>query len=542
MKRIVVGLTVFAIALSLTPRQTLASPFSYQGQLSKNSVLVNGTCDLQFSLYSALNGGTPFNPVPLTQPNVAVANGVFTVLLDFGPGAFDGTARWLSISVQGSGDPGYSLLTPRQTIAAAPYASYAFGGNTGFTLPYLQAVNSPSQAAFQVDNTATTGFGHGIVARSYSTTQNAAGVVGEGSATSGFTTGVHGTATFSPQGTGVVGRGNAMGVYGEGSPGLGVKGVSENDVGVRGLSTIAQGVLGSSTNGTGVEGQSTNFHGVFGATGNVNSAGVYGSSIAGDGVFGYCTAANKAAIVGLANQVQARAGYFRNDGGGAGIYSEVTSATSIQGNATSGLGVYGVSVSNDGVFGQSGGAGKSGIVGVSYNASGQGGYFVNQAGGAALYVVGLAKTGTLQILGGSDLAEPFDISASSKKDPVAPGMVVVIDPNHPGRLRISESANDTRVAGIVSGAKGLAPGMVMRAEGVEHADGAFPVALTGRVWCWADASFGPIEPGSLLTTSSTPGHAMAATGSLRVPGATLGKAMTGLTEGRGLVLVLVSLQ
>src|SRR6185436_15820854 len=99
----------------------LAASFSYQGQLSKNSILVNGTCNLQFSLYSAEMGGSPFNAVPLTRANVAVSNGVFTVLLDFEAGAFDGTARWLAISVQGSGDPGYTPLAPRQAIAAAPY-------------------------------------------------------------------------------------------------------------------------------------------------------------------------------------------------------------------------------------------------------------------------------------------------------------------------------------------------------------------------------------------------------------------------------------
>ena len=74
------------------------------------------------------------------------------------------------------------------------------------------------------------------------------------------------------------------------------------------------------------------------------------------------------------------------------------------------------------------------------------------------------------------------------------------------------------------------------------ADGAHPVALTGRVYVWADASNGPIEPGDLLTTSGIPGHAMKVSDFDKAHGATLGKAMTSLEEGRGLVLVLVSLQ
>jgi hypothetical protein len=68
------------------------------------------------------------------------------------------------------------------------------------------------------------------------------------------------------------------------------------------------------------------------------------------------------------------------------------------------------------------------------------------------------------------------------------------------------------------------------------------VALTGRVWTWCDASSGPIVPGDLLTTAATPGHAMAVRDHARAQGAVLGKAMSSLDSGTGLVLVLVNLQ
>ena len=68
------------------------------------------------------------------------------------------------------------------------------------------------------------------------------------------------------------------------------------------------------------------------------------------------------------------------------------------------------------------------------------------------------------------------------------------------------------------------------------------VALTGRVYVLADASNGAIHPGDLLTTSRTPGHAMKVTDHTRGQGAILGKAMTGLSKGKGMVLVLVTLQ
>ena len=74
------------------------------------------------------------------------------------------------------------------------------------------------------------------------------------------------------------------------------------------------------------------------------------------------------------------------------------------------------------------------------------------------------------------------------------------------------------------------------------ADGSFPVALSGRVYCWADAAYGPIQPGDLLTTSDTAGHVMKATNYLKAQGAIIGKAMSALEAGQGLVLVLVSLQ
>jgi hypothetical protein len=73
-------------------------------------------------------------------------------------------------------------------------------------------------------------------------------------------------------------------------------------------------------------------------------------------------------------------------------------------------------------------------------------------------------------------------------------------------------------------------------------EGGQNVALTGRVYVQADAADAAIEPGDLLTTSTTPGHAMKVTHSERAQGAILGKAMTGLRSGTGMVLVLVTLQ
>ncbi|MCH7497953.1 MAG: hypothetical protein IH971_08885 [Candidatus Marinimicrobia bacterium] len=155
-----------------------------------------------------------------------------------------------------------------------------------------------------------------------------------------------------------------------------------------------------------------------------------------------------------------------------------------------------------------------------------------------LDVNGTIKTKVIQITGGADLAEPFRVAGS---DAIAPGTVVSIDPNHPGQLRVASRAYDRTVAGIISGAGGVNPGILM-AQADSEADGDYPVALTGRLYAWADASTGPITPGDLLTTSDTPGHVMKVTDHDRAQGAIIGKAMSSLDEGRDLVLVLVALQ
>ena len=65
-------------------------------------------------------------------------------------------------------------------------------------------------------------------------------------------------------------------------------------------------------------------------------------------------------------------------------------------------------------------------------------------------------------------------------------MIVSIDPKNPGELILSATEHDKKVAGIVSGAGGVKPGMLMGQRGTP-ADGKHPVALTGRVYCWVDA-------------------------------------------------------
>jgi hypothetical protein len=136
---------------------------------------------------------------------------------------------------------------------------------------------------------------------------------------------------------------------------------------------------------------------------------------------------------------------------------------------------------------------------------------------------------------GLDYAEGFDVS--DKKD-IGPGSVLIIDPDNPGKLTVSDKAYDSKVAGIVAGAKEFSSGVRL---GPDQFD--YDVALAGRVYCNVDATESAVEPGDLLTTSAIPGYAMKVTDYELAQGAILGKAMERLEEGeRGQILVLVTLQ
>src|SRR5262249_29118404 len=180
------------------------------------------------------------------------------------------------------------------------------------------------------------------------------------------------------------------------------------------------------------------------------------------------------------------------------------------------------------------------------NSTGPNTFAVKAAGGVGFYVgtgyfavdptgnvnaTGNGSVCTLTIRGGCDLAEPFQMSMHE----IPKGAVVVIDEDEPGKLRLSDRAYDTRVAGIVSGANGINTGIALHQEG--RLEGGENVALSGRVYVLADASSGPIKPGDLLTTSNTPGHAMKVTDHAKAQGAIIGKAMSALKEGNGTVLV-----
>lgn len=139
------------------------------------------------------------------------------------------------------------------------------------------------------------------------------------------------------------------------------------------------------------------------------------------------------------------------------------------------------------------------------------------------------------ILQNADCAEDFDIAGS---ETVEPGMALVLGGD--GLLYPCDSPYDTRVIGIAAGAGNFRPGIILgRRHGVE---GRMPVALMGRVHCRAETGNGPIAAGDLLTTSAIPGHVMRADDPQKAFGAVIGKALSGLAAGTGMVEAVVALQ
>jgi len=121
-----------------------------------------------------------------------------------------------------------------------------------------------------------------------------------------------------------------------------------------------------------------------------------------------------------------------------------------------------------------------------------------------------------------------------------PGTVVVLSQEANNHVAASNTAYDTRVAGVVSSDPGVILG--------EEAENKVKVATTGRVRVKVDATASPIKIGDLLVTSDKPGVAMkslpveVAGIKMHRPGTVVGKALEPLASGTGEILVLLSLQ
>jgi hypothetical protein len=201
--------------------------------------------------------------------------------------------------------------------------------------------------------------------------------------------------------------------------------------------------------------------------------------------------------------------------------------------STSGTGVYGSSQTFEGVHGETNSPNTAAVAAINNNTGF--GVYAKSAGGDAGFVVGnVTVTGDISLTGG-DCAEEFDRAQGAAPEP---GTVMVVDAD--GTLRVSSTAYDKRVAGVVSGAGTYQAAIVLdRRPGT--ASRAL-IAMVGKTYCRVDTTNGPIAAGDLLTTSNAPGCAMAVADTSRALGAVVGKALAPFAAGTGLIPILVTLQ
>jgi len=135
---------------------------------------------------------------------------------------------------------------------------------------------------------------------------------------------------------------------------------------------------------------------------------------------------------------------------------------------------------------------------------------------------------TLQA-GFADIAEWVSIS-----EQVESGDVLTLDVDHPLSYCRTSTACSLGVAGVVSSEPGVTLGKACASEAKTL------LALVGIVPVKVTNEGGPIQPGDLLVTSSTPGHAMRWASSEPCPCALVGKALEPMTDESGTILVLLT--
>lgn len=561
------GLLVVALTTASLQAAPVGTAFNYQGRLVQNGqVASNWVYSMSFALYDAASGGVFLGTNLLAVP---VTNGLFNTPLDYGIQPFlFGDATWLEIGVtpdRVSPSPAYTTLAPRTRLAPTPSANWAnVAGlarnvtNGAVRADGLSTSGAPSPGqVLGYNGTSLVWQTPGVTGSPWllngANTYFSGGNVGIGTTTPTFPLHVNSASTansvlaalLEPNLTGggynqiYLGRsgaGNGCGTF-----------TYTYDAANPPLSLLSLGLYGNSftlnLRGNGNVGIGTgNPQAALDVRGNWDGgrpALQLGGQKPTIRFAPEPASGNQEWLIHLGSGGPGDLQFMRKD---AFIYAPVLTLGADENvgigtdNPTEKLHVAGSFLRVDGAGGEAaylGGDGAGGEVHLgSLNAGVSTVALYNLTSGQYMHLAMKSCT----IYGGADLAEPFQMSTAE----IPKGSVVVIDPANPGKLKLSAQSYDKRVAGIISGANGVNPGIALQQQGV--LEGGQNVALSGRVYVQADASNGPIEPGDLLTTSDTPGHAMKVTDSARAQGAILGKAMSALAGDKGMVLVLVTLQ
>lgn len=352
-----------ALAQSGDPAAALAdlgTAFTYQGRLVDGDAPANGSYDLRFILYTADSGGSQAGATQLIA-DLAISEGYFTVLLDFGA-VFNGQELWLEVSVRpGSSTGAYSVLSPRQPLTTAPYAAYSLGA------PWSGLSGVPAGFADGVDANTTYTAGNGLALNGG---QFSVTFAGSGAAT----TAAH--SDHNHLGQTWTGAHNALRLSGSfDTPDSPAPLVLSNASG--------SGLVIDSTGSTGIYVVSAERNGV-----RINSAGDSGISVGSSTYYGLSI--SSAGLAGVLVDSTAGDGFQVNSAGDDGVVVASAINDGVVVHEAGQMGVFVVTANSDGVWAN------------TTNAAHYGGYFKNSAaGGAGLFALGGSNSAADLVLGGT---------------------------------------------------------------------------------------------------------------------------------------------
>ena len=449
----------------------------------------------------------------------------------------------------------------------------AWGDDSGLTLPYSES-GSTSGQLFEIVATSGTAIhavsssmGYGILAEGGPNV----GVYGKAS---GANAGVWGAATGSG-GLGVYGIHNATENRGYlGSPTNGALGHSASGTGVKAESVSGTGLYAESSSGRAIQGFTGGDVAIYGRATGTTGSGVYGKhwtsgnyGYLGDATYGvygrYGNTGPSGQLGGVGFGVQ---GLSTDEIGVLG--HAATTGTGVRAFSTQGRGLHAATGTGNAIYAEGAGTTRTKAVIRALNTNptnGMVGYFSNSSGYATVHFAnaGAGEVLYLQANGGTFIKAVNSAENDRKflvdyagnvradgtfaspaadfaemlpaRDGLEPGDVLAISTD--GRLMRSVEAYQASVVGVYS----TKPGFLGGSSDDADPAGKVPLAVIGVVPVKASAENGAIRPGDMLVASSTPGHAMRC-GDRPPAGRIVGKALTPLASGTGVVTMIVTLQ
>ena len=568
----------------------VSTSFTYQGRLNDGGSAANGAYDFQFKLYNTASGGSQVGST-VSKGDVAVTNGLFTVELDFGGGAFTGDARWLGIGVrQGTSTGAYTTLTPRQALTATPYALDANLLDGQHANAFASATHSHAGETWTGTNplTISGSFGDAPLVLSNEHTGGPAGLMQLGDGIRIHSAGDDGVQVDSAGDEGVF-------VVSAGQDGVLVESAGRDGLSVK--SAGGDGLWVRTAGGDGVEVQTAGGgDGVH--IGNANDDGVRVESAGNDG-FGVYAAGRFGLYVRSPGDRGVRVDSAGTDGvyvlspGQDGVYVDRPVRNGLKALSPGQDGVHVESAGHDGVYINSAGedgvyVGSAGSPSNAIASPAKNGFEVAGAWGLGLWVGRSDDSGVMVWNAGNDGVDVIsarnyagyfagnvritgtctgcaiaDFGRNAGQTALEPGDVVAVRgvtqtdlQGTPVVMQVDLATGPDAVIGVVAGraeldkhdvgVEGEIIERLVPREGPAQPGEYVNIIIYGLAQVKASATTAPIEPGMRLTADDSPGHARAVqiveVQGVRVAesASVVGLALEKLEAGQGLIWVLVN--